>query len=282
MEEIKFSIIIPVYNEEKSILMCLRSLKQQTYKNFEIIIVDDGTNDGTVAKVLQYKKNNSNIKFLQQKHLGPASARNFGSKNSSGGILVFLDGDMTFEKHFLKKLTAPIISSRAKGTFSKDEFVSNWNNIWSRCWNINLNLPAKKRIPKRYPDTQKVFRAILKKEFDRVSGFSKGGYTDDYTLSEKLGYGAVAADKAVFYHANPDTLAEVYKQAKWVAKRRYKLGYIGFVIALLRSSLPVSILIGLLKSLRNVEPRFLIFKIVFDLGIFSGIVGYLINGKSAK
>ena len=75
---------------------------------------------------------------------------------------------MTFDKNFLQNLTQPIIDAKKKGlstpagTFSKNEIVSNWDNVWARCWNINNNLPPKKRLPNNYPDHQKVFRAILK------------------------------------------------------------------------------------------------------------------------
>src|SRR6185369_2940504 len=134
-------------------------------------------------------------------------------------------------------------------------------------WNINENLPDKRRLPLNYPDIQKVFRAILKSEFDKVHGFSKGGYTDDYTLSEKLGYEAIVASDAVFYHKNPDSLDEIYRQARWIGKRDYKLGFLGILIALLRASFPVSLVIGIIKSIINLNINFLVFKILYDFGI---------------
>jgi len=271
------SIIIPTYNEEKVIEECISSLQNQTERNYEIICVDDGSTDDT-KNILKSLK----VKFLEQTHQGPASARNRGARKAKGKILVFIDSDMTFDKNFIKNLTKPIVEGKAKGTFSKEEYVKNWDNIWARCWNINENLPAKTRLPKNHPDHQKVFRAILKSEFDRVHGFSKGGYTDDYTLSEKLGYEAINAPNAIFYHNNPSTLKEVYIQAKWAGKRKYKLGKLGIIIALARSSPPVSILIGVCKSIINKNFYFAIFKIVYDLGIFIGIAEMIFTGKLSK
>ncbi|HSX49219.1 MAG TPA: glycosyltransferase, partial [Candidatus Saccharimonadales bacterium] len=236
--------------------------------------------DMTIKRLmnLQHPK----LKILEQKHQGPAMARNYGAKQSKGKILVFVDADMTFDSKFLQNLVKPIEKNITKGTFSKDEYVANWDNAWARCWNINENLPEKRRLPSNYPDHQKVFRAILKSEFDTVEGFSKGGYTDDYTLSEKLGYEAELAPGAVFYHKNPETVTEIYKQAKWVGKREYKLGIIGYAVALVRSSFPVSLVIGIYKSILHMNLNFIIFKLVYDFGIFTGILEMLFTGKTAK
>ena len=279
----KVSVIIPMYNEEKVIENCLVSLSEQTYKDMEVIIVDDESLDNSKFKVEKLRLKIQNLKLLQQKHKGPGEARNSGAKNATGEILVFVDADMTFEKDFIKELVTPIINGKTKGTFSKDEYVSNLTNIWSQCWGINEGWEKGKRHTENYPNTQKVFRAILKSEFDRVNGFEGGGhYTDDWSLSDKLGYGATVAPGAKFYHENPQSLGEVFKQAKWVGKREYKLGEFGKLLALIRVSLPMSLFVGLVKSLLHIIPQFLIFKIIYDLGVFLGILEYMILGKGAK
>jgi glycosyltransferase involved in cell wall biosynthesis len=278
---IKISVIIPTYNEEKNILECVESILSQKTKDFEVIIVDDGSTDKTL-EILEVISKTLPVKVYKQNHKGPASARNLGAKHAKGKILVFVDSDMIFSRDFLQNLVKDITDNKTKGTFSKDEYVSNYKNVWARCWNVNENLPSKRRLPINYPNVQKVFRAILKSEFDRVNGFSKGGYTDDYTLSEKLGYEATAANEAVFYHKNPRSLSEVFSQAKWIGKRKYKFGQIGYILALFRASLPVSFLIGIYKSILNHNFNFLIFKIVYDLGVFIGILEMLMIGKTAK
>ena len=77
-------------------------------------------------------------------------------------------------------------------------------------------------------------------------------------------------------------MAEVFKQAKWSGKRRYKLGSIGYVVALVRASFPVSILLGIIKAILKGEPKFILFKIVYDFGIFVGILEFLIFRKLTK
>lgn len=282
MSPVKLSVIIPTYNEEHVIDACIESLRKQTLRSFEIIIVDDGSTDKTPDLIARWAAENKSITMLRQKHKGPGEARNRGAKLAKGKILVFVDADMTFDKDFLAALTRPIIKGEQRGTFSKDEFVSNWDNLWSRCWNTNQGWEPKKRHPKNYPTTQKVFRAILKSEFDRVEGFETGGhYTDDY-LSDKLGYEARVVTGAKFYHSNPESLREVYVQAKWVAKREYKLGRIGVLISLIRSSLPISIIAGMYKSVVNGEFRFIVFKIIYDWGLFVGLLETLFSDKHGK
>lgn len=278
----KVSIIIPTYNEENEIIACLDSLRVQTYSDFEIIVVDDGSTDKTVKILSELRFKNYELRIFKQKHLGAGAARNLGAGHAKGEILVFVDADMTFDVDFIKKLVEPIEKGEVKGTFSKEEHVRNWDNIWARCSNINQNWPDRKRHPDKYPNEDRVFRAILLSEFKKVGGFTPGGYTDDYSLYEKLGYKSKVAPGAKFYHKNPGTLSEVFHQAIWVGKRPYRLGYFGYLFALLRVSLPVSILVGLVKSILNFQPAFFIFKIVYDFGIFLGVKSFIFTGRGAK
>lgn len=263
----KISVIIPVFNEEKVISECLTSFLRQTWKELEIIIVDDGSTDATVNIAKDFP-----VKILFQEHLGPGKARNKGAEVASGEILVFVDADMTFDSKFVELLTKPIRSGQVIGTFSKYEYVLNKDNVWSKCWNINKGLPINKMHAANYPDTQSVFRAILKKEFDRVGGFDSVGYIDDYTLSKKLGVLAVSAKGAIFYHKNPENLGEVYRQARWIGKSEYKnrkirVEFIMKVISIIRYSLPFTLINALYKALRFRLPQFIYFKFIYDFAI---------------
>lgn len=278
----KVSVIIPTYNEKRVLEGCIESLGAQTLEDFEIIVVDDGSTDGTLGILKNLKKTLSYFKFAKQSHKGAGAARNMGVNLSKGEIFVFVDADMTFDKDFLKNLVAPIAKGETKGTFSKEEYVANWDSVWARCWNIQEGWEEKRRHPKNYPDHQPVFRAILKSEFERVGGFTPGGYNDDWSLYQKLGYEAVNAPGAVFYHKNPSNLGEIFAHAKWVGKRKYKFGLLGSAFVLLRSSLPVSTVAGIYKSVLSFSFSFLIFKIIYDFGIFVGILEFLFTGRGSK
>lgn len=209
----KISVIIPVFDEIGVIKSCLGSLKKQTVP-LEVIVVDDGSTDGS-GQFATYK----------QSHQGPGSARNLGASKATGEILIFVDADMEFEPNFVEKLVKPITDGKTIGTFSKDEYLLNKQNVWARCWNLNLGRQAEKMHADNYPDIQPVFRAILKEEFDKVGGFDTNvGYTDDWSLSRKLGILATVAPGAKYYHRNPSSLKEVWIQARWFGKNEFLTG----------------------------------------------------------
>ena len=273
------SCVIAAFNEEKYISRCLNSLGHQELEHndqLEIIVIDDGSSDDTREKVKNFK----NVKLLNKDHEGAGPARNLGVKFARGEILVFVDADMEFEREFVKNLIAPIKLNQVKGTFSRDEYVANWDNPIARCWNWNEDLPEKRRVPVDARGTD--FRAILASEFRRVNGFENSGYTDTWSLSKKFGYKPMVANHAKYYHYNPSSLKEAFFQAIWVGKRKYKMGILGYLVALARVSLPVSLIIGLFKSVKFNEPTFLLFKVVWDLGLFWGITDYAVTGRGGK
>ena len=98
------SVIIPTYNRAGQLKDCLDSLFNQTYKNFEIIVIDDGSTDCTEDLVRDLQKEHKNLKYLKQKNKGPAGARNLGIKKARGKIIVFCDDDCTADKEWIKNI----------------------------------------------------------------------------------------------------------------------------------------------------------------------------------
>lgn len=272
------SVIIPAYNSSSTIEACLTSILNQTQPPAEIIVVDDGSTDGTVKKITHLQQELPKISLFNQSHQGPGAARNLAAAKATGQILVFVDSDMEFDQNFLKELTRPIIKARAIGTWSGNEWVKNWHNVWARCWNYNQNRSTRRMIGSN-PGQKPVFRAVLKSEFMRVKGFDLVGYTDDWTLGNKLGV-MPKTSYAKFYHHNPATLAQVFTHSRWVGKRPYKFGALGTLVTVLRSNVLFSLVIGLIKSVRYFTPGFIIFKLVYDFGIIWGAVENLCFGFS--
>lgn len=89
----KISVIIPVFNGEKYLRKCLDSVILQTYKNLEIIIVNDGSTDGTAQILSEYKAKDDRIRVFEQEHSGTANARNYGMTAASGEYISFVDAD---------------------------------------------------------------------------------------------------------------------------------------------------------------------------------------------
>lgn len=89
----KISIIIPLYNSEKFLRKNLDSIFSQTYKNYELILINDGSTDGSLEVCKNYQKKHKNIIIKSQKNKGVSSARNEGLKIASGEYVMFLDAD---------------------------------------------------------------------------------------------------------------------------------------------------------------------------------------------
>ena len=104
---IKFSVIIPVYNGEKFITRALNSVKNQTYKNLEIIVVNDGSTDNTAKEISTFIDENLDldVKYFSQENSGPSTARNFGLSVATGDYVAFLDADDTFSPMLFEKVS---------------------------------------------------------------------------------------------------------------------------------------------------------------------------------
>ena len=104
MQMPQITIIIPVYNVQEHISRCITSIKNQTYVQFECILVDDGSKDDSKQIIQDTIKSDIRFKYIYQKNGGPSSARNRGIEEASGEFLVFVDADDYVEKNYLKKL----------------------------------------------------------------------------------------------------------------------------------------------------------------------------------
>ncbi len=260
---IEVSVIVPSYNEEQNIRECLRTLTDQSTRDDEIIVVDDGSTDRTRTIVREF-----NVRLLEQSHRGPAAARNWGARESRGRILVFVDADMTFDRKFLEALTAPIREGKTIGTFTKDEFVGNPGEGWAVCWNLESVGSHDRRIGDNEPEDSVVFRAILRDKFLGVGGFDTTvGYDDDHTLYPKLGVKAQRAPGAICYHNNPGTLREVFRSARWIGRSRR---FSEHPERLIKFFPPFSLVNAVTRAFRFGNAAFLVFKPVHDSGIALG------------
>jgi len=89
----RISVIIPIYNVEAYLERCLRTVCGQTYKNIEIILVDDGSTDNCLQICIEFANKDDRIKVLTQANQGVSSARNTGLENATGKFIGFVDPD---------------------------------------------------------------------------------------------------------------------------------------------------------------------------------------------
>lgn len=116
------SIIVPMYNAEKYIEKCITSLLEQTYKNCEIIIVNDGSEDKSSEIVEKIATQNVNIKIINQKNRGVSVARNTGIKNANGDYIIFVDADDYLAKDFVEYMLKLITMNNSEFAYSISNF----------------------------------------------------------------------------------------------------------------------------------------------------------------
>ena len=105
------SIIVPVYNTEKYLSACIDSILKQSFKNFELILVNDGSTDNSKIICDEYAKTDSRIRVVNTENQGVSAARNTGITCSRGEYICFVDSDDTLDKDYLCILSSQIIQS---------------------------------------------------------------------------------------------------------------------------------------------------------------------------
>jgi glycosyl transferase cpsJ(V) len=98
------SIIVPIYNVEKYLRQCLDSIQNQTYQNFECLLINDGSPDNSADICREYVEKDSRFKYFEKENGGLSDARNYGIRQSKGSYLTFVDSDDWLEHDALDRL----------------------------------------------------------------------------------------------------------------------------------------------------------------------------------
>lgn len=104
----KVSVIIPVYNVEKYLESCLESIKSQTFTDYELILINDGSTDESVAIMRRYAKTDARIRIISQSNRGVSAARNLGLSVAEGEYVLFVDSDDTILPDALERYCMPL------------------------------------------------------------------------------------------------------------------------------------------------------------------------------
>ena len=186
----KISVIIPVYNVEKYLKQCLESILEQTYKNLEIILIDDGTKDSSGMICDDYAKKDNRIKVIHQKNMGLSGARNTGLKNSTGDLITFVDSDDFIDNKMFETMLLSIKENDADivecGTIFCDE---NGNYIRDNTLNevkIYKNEYQIKELLMNEDITTTSWGKLYKRKLFKNFEFPLGKYHEDTFTTYKL------------------------------------------------------------------------------------------------
>ena len=126
------SIIIPVYNQADKLPRCLDSIKKQSYNNYEIIIVNDGSHDNVGAVAEKYKQLfGLNFTYLEQANQGPCAARNRGAAEAKGELFIFCDADLEMQPEMLSKMKETL-ALHSEASYVYSSFYWDWKlfKLW--------------------------------------------------------------------------------------------------------------------------------------------------------
>ena len=107
------SVIVPVYNVELYLAECINSILKQSFSNFELLLIDDGSTDHSSLICQEYVLKDSRIKYYKKSNGGLSDARNYGIKKSIGKYITFIDSDDYIDENYLKILFDSLISNNA-------------------------------------------------------------------------------------------------------------------------------------------------------------------------
>lgn len=170
------SVVVPVYNASAFLDRCIQSVLTQTYTNFELLLIDDGSTDDSASICNSYSQNDSRVVVVHKTNGGVSSARNLGLRKASGDWLLFLDNDDILPENTLMYYYHTIISDTGilvvQGRLDTDLSKSTYE-----LFDKVMTIPE---FFLKYPDYQvfilgKLFRASVAKKYD----FPEGHYAED-------------------------------------------------------------------------------------------------------
>ena len=204
VSNMRFSVIIPLYNKEAYVRKALESVIAQTFKDFECIVVDDGSTDNSADVVRELV--NDRFRLIRQPNAGVAAARNNGVKASKGEYVCFLDADDWWEPNFLEEMDRLIKEYPDAGLYATNYvyYKPGKTHVASKLKRGYMNYPEAYLRSGAMPVTS-ITTCMLRKVFDETGGFPVGiKLGEDFLLWAKtaLHYKVAFCEKPLAYYNN--------------------------------------------------------------------------------
>jgi glycosyltransferase involved in cell wall biosynthesis len=277
----KYSIIIPVYNRPDEVEELLQSLVNQSYTNFEVVIVEDGS-VVKCDKIVEQFKSKLEISYFYQANTGQGFARNTGFKNAKGDYFIVLDSDALIEPNYLE-----IVDNRLNTNYldlygGPDRDHPNFSPIQKA---ISYSMTSffttggirgsKKNLGGTFHPRS--FNMGLSREvWEKTHGFIITRMGEDIEFSIRaisLGFKSGLIPEAFIYHKRRTSFAQFFKQIKFFGKARINISRFFPKELKLVHTFPMIFTLGCL----SIPLLFLIYKPLFYLGIFFLIFYILLN-----
>ena len=185
---VKISVVVPVYNVANYLKKCLDSLVNQTFKDFEVICVNDGSTDLSLSILEGYALKDSRFKIITQENNGVSSSRNIGIKNVQGDYVIFVDADDWLEKNALEELYTHIKGFESDITMFQFKSYNENTNEFDESSYTNLEMIPDSLVTSNftYDDVIDVLFKISHAPFNKLY---KKSLIDEILFPEGLGSG---------------------------------------------------------------------------------------------
>lgn len=201
-ENIKVSVIIPVYNSAQYLTKCIESMLNQTLKEIEIICVDDGSTDESLAIIKNYKKLDSRIKILTQENKYAGVARNNGMRIAKGEYLFFLDSDDFSSDTLLEKVYFKGKDTNADVVFfGAKQYHEETNTYTDANWYFNRKRLPQKDVFNKYDVPDEIFNITSVAPWTKV-------FRREFVQNEKLQYQALKNSNDLYFVMLAECLAD--------------------------------------------------------------------------
>ena len=186
------SIIVPIYNVEKFLPKCIETIVNQTYKNIEIILVDDGSTDSCTDICEAYREKDSRIFVYKKANGGLSSARNFGFKHSKGKYIIYIDSDDFVSRNYVENLYNAIFSTQSDIAISgfyltneAGEIIEKKKKETTKILSLNIDSALQELLLQRKFDSS-AWAKIYKREFFKEYCYPEGKLFEDIPITYKL------------------------------------------------------------------------------------------------
>ena len=218
-KEINLSIVIPVYNRPTEVDELLRSLSNQTNKNFEVIIVDDGSTIKCDNQVEKYKSL-LNIKYFYKQNTGPGPTRNYGTEKANGNYIIYLDSDCVLPTHYIQTIQDRLRKKFVDAFGGPDRADRNFSILQK---SINYAMTSflttggirggGEKLDKFYPRSFNM--GYSREVFEKTGGFSSMRFGEDIDMSIRIinhGFKTELIKDAYVYHKRRTNFKQFFKQ----------------------------------------------------------------------
>lgn len=214
-----YSVIIPVFNRPDEVDELLDSLTRQNYKNFEVLVIEDGSSVPCQTVVEKYA-DKLDIHYFVKPNSGPGQTRNYGAERSKGDYLIILDSDCIIPEGYFEEIEKELASSPADAFGGPDKAHSSFSDMQKA---INYAMTSffttggirggKKKMDKFYPRSFNM--GVRKEVYEALGGFSKMRFGEDIDFSIRIfkgGYACRLFPDAWVYHKRRTDLKKFFKQ----------------------------------------------------------------------